>query len=132
MSPETPKPILYTTFADEIKDKHPHGQIALDYNGGFVNFACEVDEESNVPLVTEMIERLQAWKADPEQWVFEFDSPHLPGRCYLLRPVLEHITGVMPAWSAKVLPRPRQDSPLELRDAASGVPLIRRVPARRA
>lgn len=117
--------VIWVSPADEIKDKHPHGQLLFDKPGLFCNFACEVVE--HVGQVDDMALGLQTFLEGGQRFL-EFESPHTPGKCYLTRYGAEHVIAVMPAWSDKVRPKlePNGDG-VELRDSVTGVPLVRRV-----
>jgi hypothetical protein len=117
-------PKIYTVLPDEIRDMHPHGQWTLDVPGVAINFACDVTED-RMPIIEPWARALSDFRASTDD-VMEFQAPHLPGTCYLHRSVLEHIIATQPAWSRKVLPRPKDNGRVQLVDAGSGLPMVRR------
>jgi hypothetical protein len=117
------RPKILTVRPDEMLEGHPHGQWVLDVMGGIINFACEIIND--VPDVAPWAERLEAFRASSDE-TMEFESPHMPGRYFLHRPALDHIIMTNCAWSRKVLPRQNPNGDVELVDARSGVPLVRR------
>lgn len=84
----------------ELEGKAAHGQFLFDRPGLFMNFACEVDDV-NVGKIEPWARKLDEFMRGDEPYL-EFDSPHLPGKCYLSRAGAAHIVGVFPAWSDKM------------------------------
>ena len=91
---------IYIAPNVELEGQAAHGQFLFDRPGLFMNFACEVDE-LNVGILEPWAKKLDEFLRGDEAYL-EFDSPHLPGRCYLSRYGASHVVGVFPAWSSKV------------------------------
>jgi len=116
-------PRIFTVLPDEIRNGHPHGQWVFDRPGLVLNFATEIDEETNMPIIEPWAKRLAEFIAGDEPYLV-FDSPHTPNEVYLHRAAAEHIIATQPAWSAKVAVRNRPQAPVEYRDSETGVPLV--------
>jgi hypothetical protein len=123
VAPERELPKIYTVLPDEIRNMHAHGQWYLDTPGAIINFNCETID--HIPDVATWAEKLEAFRKSGEA-MMEFESPHLPGRCFLHRAVLEHVIMTQPAWSAKVMARPRANGNVQLVDSETGLPVVRR------
>ena len=115
---------IFTVLPDEIRDMHPHGQWLLDQPGQIINFACEI-EDDHYPVLEPWVRRLEEFRKSDAAYM-EFESPHLPGVCYLTREALNHIVLTMPAWSRKVMARSTKS--MQLVDASSGLPVVRKLP----
>lgn len=113
------KPKIYTVLPDEIRNFHPHGQWVFDTPGLVINFVCDV--EDHIPVVEPWARKLAEFQRGPAEFL-EFESPHLPGICYLTRAAAEHIILTHGAWSQKVMARGRN-----VIDHDSGLPVIRKV-----
>lgn len=116
-------PQIFITPSGELEGKHAHGQFLFDRPGLFMNFACDVDEV-NVGVIEPWARKLDDFLRGDEPYL-EFDSPHLPGRCYLSRYGAAHIVGVFPAWSDKVRATPTLGTKLLTPDGAT-IPVVRR------
>lgn len=123
MSGELTRQIFITPSA-ELEGKHAHGQFLFDMAGLFMNFACDVDEV-NVGIVGPWADRLQEFLNSTEA-AMEFDSPHLPGRCYLTRYGASKIVGVFPAWSDKVRAKATLPGTQLLTPTGAELPLVRK------
>jgi len=117
-------PKIYTVLPDEIRDMHPHGQWTLDVPGVVINFACDVTED-NMPIIEPWADALTNFRNSSDERM-AFQSPHLPGTCYLHRSTLDHIIATQPAWSRKVIARQQDHGQVQLLDATSGLPVVRR------
>ena len=117
-------PKIFSVLPDEIRDMHPHGQWLLDQPGMVINFATEV-EDQHYPVIAPWMQRLEDFRKSDEPFM-EFESPHLPGICYLTRAAAEHIVLGMPAWSKKVMARSTKT--MQVLDSASGLPVVRKLP----
>lgn len=128
MSEEQPNgvPKIYTVLPDEIRNMHPHGQWSGAAPGWVINFATDIID-GHFPDIEPWARKLEEFRKSDEDFM-EFESPHLPGVCYLHRSALDLIVLTQPAWSAKVMAR--QSKGVQLMDAESGVPLIRKFPGR--
>lgn len=116
-------PKIYTVLPDEIRSMHAHGQWSLDIPGMIINFACEIHD--HIPDTEPWAQRLEQFRESAAE-VMEFESPHVPGRCFLHRAALDHIIMTQPAWSAKVMARPRAGNGVQLVDSETGLPVLHR------
>jgi hypothetical protein len=128
MTEEKELPKLYTVLPDEIRNMHPHGQWSLDRPGSVINFACDIIGD-HFPDVEPWARRLEQFRRS-EETLMEFESPHLPGKCFLTHAAADHIVMTQPAWSAKVMYRPRANGGADIVDAATNmrVPILRKLP----
>jgi len=120
-------PKIFTVLPDEIRNMHPHGQWSGGTPGWIINFSTDIID-GHFPDIEPWARKLEAFRASDDEFM-EFESPHLPGVCYLHRNALQHIVLTMPAWSAKVMARPKANG-VQLIDSESGVPIVRKFPSR--
>ena len=125
MSKKNGTPKIYTVLPDEIREMHPHGQWLFDQPNQQINFSTDV-EDDHYPVILPWVERLEEFRNSDAAYM-EFESPHLPGICYLTRVALDHIVGTMPAWSRKVMAR--SSKTMQLLDSGTGLPVVRKLPA---
>lgn len=122
---------IHLPLPDEIQGLHAHGQWVLaagigqpGQTGGVLNFSTDVFEDG-YPDVETWAHKLEEFRASDEL-LMEFESPHVPGVCFLHRKALDLIVMTQPAWSRKVLPRQKAGG-AELVDAGTGLPLVSRL-----